>query len=119
MTAAEALARALDYADGRLSHINEYMAMEPHDDHGGPTGGARQVTMALCEFADTQEVVKWSALAVALGTLEQLGYPPPRVRAVEGMAGAPMRSGTSVLCVCGQMWSVNHAAVCPQGGVRQ
>jgi hypothetical protein len=56
---AEALARATDWADGRLSHTNVLQNAERSPDD-------RVATLALIAFADAQEVVKWSALAMAL-----------------------------------------------------
>lgn len=55
----EALARAADWAEGRLSHNNALLTAERSPDD-------RVATLALIAFADAQEVVKWSALAMAL-----------------------------------------------------
>ncbi len=54
-----AIARALDWAEGRLSHNNALLTAERDHEQ-------RVVTLALIEFADAQEVVKWSAIAAAL-----------------------------------------------------
>lgn len=58
-TADEALRRAEDWACGRLSHNNIMLTMEQSPDD-------RTTTLAQIEFMDAQEVVKWSALAVAM-----------------------------------------------------
>lgn len=55
----EALARAGDWAEGRLSHTNVLQDAERSPDE-------RVATLAMIAFADAQEVVKWSALAMAL-----------------------------------------------------
>lgn len=64
-TREQAIQRALDWAEGRLSHINTYMTMESGPDQ-------RIHTLAACEAADAQEVVKWTVLAAVL--------PPREVR---------------------------------------
>lgn len=63
MTADEATARALDWAEGRLSHNNVFLNLSAPDE--------RVATLALVEFADAQEVVKWSALATMLAAREE------------------------------------------------
>lgn len=59
LTYQQAIARALDWAEGRLSHNNTMLTAERDPEQ-------RAVTLALIEFADAQEVVKWSSLAMAL-----------------------------------------------------
>lgn len=59
MTAADALANALDWAEGRRSWWNEMLTAEASLDH-------RPQTLAAIAQADASEVVKWAALAQAL-----------------------------------------------------
>ena len=61
MTYEEAIARALHWAEGRLSHTNEMQKAERTQDE-------RVVTLALVTFADAQEVFKWTTIAMALAT---------------------------------------------------
>lgn len=59
MTREQAVQHALDWAEGRLSHLNEMMGAENGVEN-------RTLTLAHCAQADAAEVVKWSALAQAL-----------------------------------------------------
>lgn len=61
----EAMALALDWAEGRLSHNNRLMSLEP-----GEPGENRQQTMVAIYEADAIEAKKWAAVAVALCELE-------------------------------------------------
>ena len=61
MTKSEALSLALDWAEGRRSHLNEMITAESRFDH-------RPSTLASCAAADAAEVVKWTALAAVLPT---------------------------------------------------
>lgn len=65
-TREQAIQRALDWAEGRLSHINTFMEVEGRSSSLGVEGDERQRTLAWCEMADAQEVVKWAALAQVL-----------------------------------------------------
>jgi len=62
-TREEALRQALNWAEGRLSHLNEMMAME--NSHGDGEVD-RQKTLVATAQADAAEVAKWAALASAL-----------------------------------------------------
>lgn len=72
MTSAEALKNALDWAEGRRSHWNMMMSVEGRSSDLGLSEDERQKTIAWTAQADAQEVVKWSALAVALREIESL-----------------------------------------------
>lgn len=66
MTSTEALAEALDWAEGRKSHWNEYARLAA----GSETTEGNAMAQAACAQADAAEVVKWSALAGALAVTE-------------------------------------------------
>jgi hypothetical protein len=68
MTAENALALALDWAEGRTSNHNIFLGMESDV-------AQRPWTLAAVAVADAQEVVKWSALAVALADSERRQEP--------------------------------------------
>lgn len=59
MTSADALARAFDWAEGKLSHWNEMLTAEASFDH-------RPQTLAAIAQADAFEAMKWAAIAQAL-----------------------------------------------------
>lgn len=65
MTYDEAMQNALDWAEGRRSHINEFLTVEP-----GPE--SRPQTLAALAQADAAEVVKWTAIARVLADDDQL-----------------------------------------------
>lgn len=64
-TAEQARELARAWANGRRSHWNEILDMEPRDSMG-PIGDARQRSVVNCAEADAAEVAKWAALAQAL-----------------------------------------------------
>lgn len=59
MTSEEAMALALDWAEGRRSHMNVFMDAEASTE-------MRPQTLAAVAQADAAEVVKWCSLANAL-----------------------------------------------------
>lgn len=58
-TFAGALAKALDWTEGRLSHINEFMGAEASPEQ-------RPQTLAACAAADSASAQAWAAIAQAL-----------------------------------------------------
>lgn len=64
MTREEALGLALEWAEGRRSHLNEFMSAEPAHELGGPLN--RPQTLALVAQADAAEAMKWAAVAQAI-----------------------------------------------------
>lgn len=71
LTAGAALENAIEWATGRRSHLNVMMEVEGLVEH-------RPQTLAACAQADAAEVVKWAALAQALG------YSIEQARAADG-----------------------------------
>lgn len=63
VTVDEALARAMEWAEGRLSHHNTFLTMVPAVE-------ARPATLAAVAVADSAEVAKWAAVAAALAVCE-------------------------------------------------
>ncbi len=71
MTHDEALALALDWAEGRKSHWNEMLTAEVDFSR-------RPQTLAAISQADAYEVVRWSALASALAGVAVPETDPPK-----------------------------------------
>lgn len=65
VTYAEAMQNALDWAEGRKSHCNEFLSVEPGAE-------SRVQTLAALAQADAAEVMKWAAIARVLTEEGQL-----------------------------------------------